>query len=373
MPVFISYRREDTEGDTRALYNRLLQDFAKRHFFFDFASIQGGEDWSSKISRTLNAAQAVLVVIGRGWLEIITDRARQRGTDVVRLEIAAALNNPRLRVIPVLLHGAEMPAPGSLPEDLRALTARQAIDIRGPSWEADVQRLVKTLQDARALPARSSTRLRWYAAASMGFAGMLYFVVRSLFVGVPSLPAGLTIIEAEERLAKAGLRLEKGPVVFNEPSPEPVRVFDQDPPAHSLLPKGGIVKVIGIHHRLRPLVCRAGDGFQSSTKKPASAAVGDPTIPFRRQSADGGPQLDPGTCAWDDRYPMRSGEPTELFAGESTGNLQTTLRSPGQMVYLCVYNEERRPRLVVVRYWSNFTNVLGGGGECPTPLQAQYH
>lgn len=61
--------------------------------------------------------------------------------DYVRREIAAALARPELRVIPVLVEGAAVPAAELLPEELRALSRRHAVSLRDESWEPDVDRL----------------------------------------------------------------------------------------------------------------------------------------------------------------------------------------------------------------------------------------
>ena len=41
--IFISYRREDSEGDVRAVYNRLVGDFGQSRVFLDVEGIDGGE------------------------------------------------------------------------------------------------------------------------------------------------------------------------------------------------------------------------------------------------------------------------------------------------------------------------------------------
>ena len=53
-----------------------------------------------------------------------------------------------MRVIPVLLQGADMPDDEDLPDDLKPLSRRNALDIRDGRWGDDVAHLVKTLRQA---------------------------------------------------------------------------------------------------------------------------------------------------------------------------------------------------------------------------------
>src|SRR5262249_44030192 len=63
----------------------------------------------------------------------------------VRREIEAALGRPRVQVIPVLLHEAELPAEHDLPESLRPLCRRQALAIPRAYFRQGVERLLKRL------------------------------------------------------------------------------------------------------------------------------------------------------------------------------------------------------------------------------------
>ena len=80
-------------------------------------------------------------------------------------------------VIPVLVHGAEMPAKGELPEDLKSLTRRQALELRHTRFASDAEAIVAALKDA--LPKRQK---RWplMAAAAclvavLGLGSAFYF------------------------------------------------------------------------------------------------------------------------------------------------------------------------------------------------------
>ena len=95
-----------------------------------------------------------VVLIGRHWESIALPDGRRRlddPTDFVRLEVAAAIREG-VTVIPVLVEGAPMPSPASLPEELRALSRRQAIDLSNERWNYDVGRLVLALDEILGQP-----------------------------------------------------------------------------------------------------------------------------------------------------------------------------------------------------------------------------
>jgi hypothetical protein len=66
--------------------------------------------------------------------------------DYVRLEIASALAG-NVRVIPLLVEGASMPREHELPDDLKPLARRQALEVSETRWEFDVGRLIDTLEE----------------------------------------------------------------------------------------------------------------------------------------------------------------------------------------------------------------------------------
>jgi len=81
------------------------------------------------------------VVIGQRFL----DRVDPAAPDYLADEIAGALER-KIAIVPVLVHGAEMPGPDQLPEHVRELAFRQAARLRGdPDFGADVEKLLQLL------------------------------------------------------------------------------------------------------------------------------------------------------------------------------------------------------------------------------------
>ena len=66
-------------------------------------------------------------------------------TDYVHLELSWAFKH-RIRVIPVLVRGTQMPSARALPEELKRLVNRNAVELRHTHWKSDLQYLVTVLQ-----------------------------------------------------------------------------------------------------------------------------------------------------------------------------------------------------------------------------------
>lgn len=144
--VFISYRRDDAAGYARAIYEELTERFPPERVFMDVDAIEPGLPFDEVIRNAVGQCEALLVLIGARWLAPGADgRARlEDERDFVRLEIAAALAR-NIRVIPVLLDGTQMPKESELPEPLRGLVWRNAIELSNTRFNADVGRLAEVL------------------------------------------------------------------------------------------------------------------------------------------------------------------------------------------------------------------------------------
>jgi hypothetical protein len=144
--VFISYRRGETSGQARALHDRLAQRFGTERVFMDVDSIDPGADFVQKIEEAIGSSGVALVLIGRDWLARRPDeKLLDDPTDFVRLETDTALRSG-VPVIPILVERAPMPEPEELPESLRPLTRRNALELENQRWEYDVSRLVRAVE-----------------------------------------------------------------------------------------------------------------------------------------------------------------------------------------------------------------------------------
>ena len=152
--IFLSYRRDDSAGFAGRLYDRLASRYGPDRLFMDVDTIRPGHDFAEDIVSALSRSAVCVVLIGRHWESIALPDGRRRlddPTDFVRLEVAAAIREG-VTVIPVLVEGATMPSPASLPEELRALSRRQAVDLSNERWNYDVGRLVLALDEILGQP-----------------------------------------------------------------------------------------------------------------------------------------------------------------------------------------------------------------------------
>jgi hypothetical protein len=145
--IFVSYRRDDCAGHAGRLYDRLCDRFGANRIFMDVDSIEPGEDFVEVIDKTVGSCNILLAVIGREWLSSSLDGKRRLddSADFVRLEIATALRR-EIRVIPVLVQGAAMPEAKDLPDDLKRLARRNALDVDDLHWHAGIERLIGTIE-----------------------------------------------------------------------------------------------------------------------------------------------------------------------------------------------------------------------------------
>jgi TIR domain len=144
--IFISYRRDDSAGYARAIHEQLVKRFAKDRVFMDVDSIEPGLPFDQVIKQAVERCDVLLAVIGKEWMAQKTGSGPRIDDpkDFVRIEIAAALSG-NVRVIPVLLDGASMPAQEELPEPLRSLALRNAIEVSNSRFSSDVERLIEVI------------------------------------------------------------------------------------------------------------------------------------------------------------------------------------------------------------------------------------
>ena len=139
--VFISYRRNEASAYAGRMSDRLAARFGKGKVFIDTENVGWGEDFVEAITEAAESCAVMIALISPRWLR----GGQEEVDDYVRLEVATALGR-RIRVIPILIQGASMPAPKELPEDLSPLVRRNALALSDTRWERDVEDLIKTLE-----------------------------------------------------------------------------------------------------------------------------------------------------------------------------------------------------------------------------------
>jgi hypothetical protein len=174
--IFISYRRDDAAGDARGVCERLERAFGKANVFMDVNKMLAGQRFDLVLDEALSQCDVLIAVIGRRWMELLSDEARGSRRDLLRDEIAAALQR-KIVVIPVLIgrkgNMPPLPNPDELPDDIRDLVQYQKHDIAHESFESDAAQLIKEIK----MVLRGRRRARpWSAITIPGVIGLLLIV-----------------------------------------------------------------------------------------------------------------------------------------------------------------------------------------------------
>ncbi len=228
--VFISYRREDSEGQARALFQDLVARLGRDSVFMDVDSIGLGRDFRAVLQERLATCDVMLALIGRDWVDGKDKSGRRRldiPGDFVRMEITAALKR-NIPVTPLLLHGAQMPTAEQLPEDLSDLAYRNGFELSHNRWESDVQELVKRLglvarndtpsgaKTDAAAPPRPAAKKPWFAIAgasviAVAVGGFLYYQ-----------KTPQETLKAEKEAPSAGANTEANKLIADAESAKPL-------------------------------------------------------------------------------------------------------------------------------------------------------
>ncbi|HET7444674.1 MAG TPA: SIR2 family protein [Solirubrobacterales bacterium] len=152
--VFINYRRAESSGWARLLYDRLAKEFGAEAVFLDQVSLEPGVKWLGELRSRSGGSAILLALIGPEWAATMSRRAASEDEDFVRSEIEAALRRDSgvHEVIPTLVDDAVLPGE----DDLRylggvhPLLKRQQAELRPGHWDADLQALIERLNELQA-------------------------------------------------------------------------------------------------------------------------------------------------------------------------------------------------------------------------------
>ncbi len=143
--IFISYRRDDSLYQTERLAVELKRLLPEVEIFYDRNSIASGADFDVRIKDSVDSCDVMLVVIGDKWLNAPDSKTGSRRIDnpkdIVRLEVSTGLKRG-IRVIPIMLDGAQLPTPEELPKNIRKLVRRNCEVIEFRTFDFDIQRIV---------------------------------------------------------------------------------------------------------------------------------------------------------------------------------------------------------------------------------------
>jgi WD40 repeat protein len=152
--IFVNYRRADSAGHAGRLWDTLRigageeGGFAEDQIFMDIDTIPPGVDFRSVIQEAVGSCDVLVSIVGRHWLDAVDSEGRRRlddPNDFVRVEIEVALERG-IPVLPVLVHGAQMPAAADLPESLSEFVYRNARELSDARWHHDVGQIIAWLK-----------------------------------------------------------------------------------------------------------------------------------------------------------------------------------------------------------------------------------
>ena len=167
--VFISYRREDSGGQTGHIFEALKHRFGENEIFRDLESLDPGVDFQDALNQALTDCDVVLVMIGPRWATLSDPRGPriEQSDDFVRMEVGKALGRKDVCVIPVLVGGAKLPQEQELPDDLRLLLRRNAFELSDSRWDYDVQRLGDAVAKLLGVDSGRRSLVTWGVAAAI--------------------------------------------------------------------------------------------------------------------------------------------------------------------------------------------------------------
>ncbi len=183
--IFISYRRDDARGYAHAIHSQLRRYFNADQLFIDVDTILPGQDFVEILENAVSSCNVFIAVIGSDWLNISNEDGQRRlddPSDFVRIEIESALKQGT-DIIPVLLHGAEMPSSDELPETIKQLTNFQAIST-GENFEADVNRVRLAIDHVFGEPSVEKPKLPDKKPRNWGRIGKFSFAILAAAVAI---------------------------------------------------------------------------------------------------------------------------------------------------------------------------------------------
>jgi formylglycine-generating enzyme required for sulfatase activity len=209
--VFISYRRDNSNYQTRMIHEAFSRVLPWEHIFMDVDLIAFGADFRKILRSRVDECEVLLALIGPNWLNATDPKTKGRRlddpSDFVRIEIGEALVRG-IPVVPVLIDGTPMPEVDLLPDDLKELVDQEAGFVEYRTFHADVEQLIRKLGLTPAqTEGRRQVRWGWIAAAvaavlAIAYVGATFSIPawwRATSVGIPDASVGRTTMAEQSQ------------------------------------------------------------------------------------------------------------------------------------------------------------------------------
>lgn len=170
--ILMSYRREDVNKRVRRLHAGLLDAFGREAVFMDAGGSRTRAGFSAALDEALLQCDVVLALIGKNWRRGVGSQDHTgpvlpgvldavfgdlvRGTnqvdrfihdrdELVELELESALRQG-IKVIAVLLDGADIPTRHDLPQAMAELARADVRRLSGRRWRSQLTELIEELR-----------------------------------------------------------------------------------------------------------------------------------------------------------------------------------------------------------------------------------
>lgn len=219
--IFVSYRRADAAADAGRLNADLERVFGEELVFKDVEDVPLAGNIRHHIETAMRESFIVLALVGNDW-----DPARLADEDDwVRMELEAA-HEHGIKILPVRLSRAELPASAELPPSLAWFAELNAAELEHQSWRRDLDPILNLIESEAVLEGWEIKRLddperptRLLLAGALGALVIAVAIMWALFDrstgdgdGDPPDPAG------PDDVAAVPIRIVSGPNL-NEVNP----------------------------------------------------------------------------------------------------------------------------------------------------------
>jgi len=135
--IFISYRRKGGYDTAKLLYDRLRMDGYS--VSFDIDTLEKG-NFDDELKKRVYDCKDFLLVLNPGVFDRFFDPECDPKDDWVRQEIVCALEKPKeINIVPLILDGFVYPK--NLPEDVKNITKKNAINLEQKHFESEYARM----------------------------------------------------------------------------------------------------------------------------------------------------------------------------------------------------------------------------------------
>lgn len=144
--AFISYRRDDAEGEAGRLHDRLERRLGRKNVFWDRDDVGPADNFEDRIADRISEADVVLAVVGPDWASSTNLERLANPEDWVRRELESGLRSASTRLAIALVAGAQWPPSGALPHPLDSMRSINAWSLRSDQFERDVDYMADKLK-----------------------------------------------------------------------------------------------------------------------------------------------------------------------------------------------------------------------------------